>query len=502
MFSSLRHLLARWFGTAPQDNAAPEAHEAQHPSPEEVSEPSALQEAAAHNHLAPHDKNLLERARTQWQFGDWDSLAELDQDALQYHPDRAKLALLAAAGRLQTQRTDEARQYIRLAQEWGISKKLLTQILAAGVHNSLGRAAVLNKRPQRALQHFGAAIALGTPGADTRSLIQARTNEQLHQLGLADSKTALFNNQAADKSGPVTEDSPASLLTPATPVTPAAANIEQLAESVKAQSTKLDEQLKKQADELIRVRKFLDSSLKKEVANATKQIEAAMGLQAYFATGELPNVNTERHSWPISPDFALYLIELLETNDYDLIIEFGSGISTVIIAKTLAKMAPKRSGQPPVDFVSFDHLEKYYQQTHAQLAQAGLSEAVQLTLAPLQDWLAPNGKNYPYYACQPTLAAMAKKHAAKDLRLLVIVDGPPAATGPHARYPAGPLVLQHFAGAHIDLLLDDYIREDEKEIAKLWQNEIAAATLTYNVTERQLEKDACLIRVSHNKEKQ
>ena len=259
-------------------------------------------------------------------------------------------------------------------------------------------------------------------------------------------------------------------------------------------------QLKNQSDELIRVRKFLDSTVQREVANATKQIEAAIGLQNYFATGELPHINTERHSWPISPDFALYLIELLELNDYDLIVEFGSGISTSIIAKTLAKMAAKRSGKPPVDFVSFDHLEKYYQQTLAQLEHAGLAEAVQLNLAPLQDWLAPNGNTYPYYACQPTLAALAKKHPAAGLRLLVIIDGPPAATGKHARYPAGPLILQHFAGAHIDLLLDDYIRDDEREVAKLWQADVVAAKLSYAISERKLEKDACLMAVSNPKE--
>ena len=223
-------------------------------------------------------------------------------------------------------------------------------------------------------------------------------------------------------------------------------------------------------------------------------------MQNYFATGELPHINTERHSWPISPDFALYLIELLELNDYDLIVEFGSGISTSIIGKTLAKMAAKRSGKPPVDFVSFDHLEKYYQQTLTQLEHAGLAKAVQLNLAPLQDWLAPNGNTYSYYACQPTLAAVAQKHPADGLRLLVIVDGPPAATGKHARYPAGPLILQHFAGAHIDLLLDDYIRDDEKEIAKLWQNDIAAAQLAHTSAERKLEKDSCLITISPAKE--
>jgi len=138
----------------------------------------------ARAHMVPYDENLLERSRTQWQFGDWESLAKLERDTLQHHPDRAKLALLAASGRLQTGQDAEARQYIRLAQDWGVSKKLLTRILAAGVHNSLGRAAAIVGDNPRALQHFQSAIATGAPGSEARLLAQARISNQYHQLGL------------------------------------------------------------------------------------------------------------------------------------------------------------------------------------------------------------------------------------------------------------------------------------------------------------------------------
>lgn len=135
--------------------------------------------------VVPYDENLLERARMQWQFGDWPSLAQLNRDTLQHHPDRAKLALLAAAGRIQTGQEAEAKAYIRLAQDWGASKKLISQILIAGVHNSIGRAAAIGNQQHRALQHFENAIAIGTPGADAKLFTQARTGEQLSQLGLA-----------------------------------------------------------------------------------------------------------------------------------------------------------------------------------------------------------------------------------------------------------------------------------------------------------------------------
>jgi 2-polyprenyl-3-methyl-5-hydroxy-6-metoxy-1,4-benzoquinol methylase len=133
-------------------------------------------------HVVPYDENLLERSRTQWHFGDWESLAKLERDTLQHHPDRAKLALLVAAGHLQQGNSQAARQFTRLAQDWGCSKKLISQILISGVHNSLGRIAAIGNQQHRALQHFEKSISIGTPGSDNKLLSQARTGEQLNQI--------------------------------------------------------------------------------------------------------------------------------------------------------------------------------------------------------------------------------------------------------------------------------------------------------------------------------
>ena len=132
----------------------------------------------------PYDDQLLERVRSQWQFGDWVSLAALSRDALQHHPDRARVALLVAAGHQQLGDGASARHFTRLAQGWGCSNRLISQILIAGVHNTLGRAAAIAHQPARALGHFTGAIATGTPGTDVRLFAQARASEQLTQLGL------------------------------------------------------------------------------------------------------------------------------------------------------------------------------------------------------------------------------------------------------------------------------------------------------------------------------
>lgn len=159
------------------------------PAPVESKEPALAQAgdlapASEENNAHPvaYDENLLERSRTQWQFGDWASLAKLERSTLQHHPDRAKLALLAAAGHQQLGDVQGASQFVRLAQDWGCSRKLVAQILIAGVHNTLGRAAASLGNEAKALKHFKKALGLGTPGSDTPLLVQARAKEQLRLL--------------------------------------------------------------------------------------------------------------------------------------------------------------------------------------------------------------------------------------------------------------------------------------------------------------------------------
>lgn len=141
-------------------------------------------ETVSEQGMVPYDENLLERSRTQWQFGDWHGLVQLNRETLQHHPDRAKLALLAAAGRLQMGQATEAKQYLRLAKDWGIRKKTISQILIAGVHNSLGRAAAISNQKDRAAEHFQNSIKLGAPGSESRLLSSARIQYQYEQLGL------------------------------------------------------------------------------------------------------------------------------------------------------------------------------------------------------------------------------------------------------------------------------------------------------------------------------
>ncbi len=186
MFQILRHWFAKLFGLP--DPGGAQSSVDQKATITSQNELESVEICDSGTTVFPYDETLLEKARTQWQFGDWPSLVAIERDTLQNHPERAKIALLVSAGHMQWGDVSQAMQYIRLATDWGADKKLLSRILIAGTHNSLARAAAISGGQARAIKHFEAAIATGTPGADVRLLTQARVDAQLSQLRLFGSK--------------------------------------------------------------------------------------------------------------------------------------------------------------------------------------------------------------------------------------------------------------------------------------------------------------------------
>ncbi|MCG2582825.1 hypothetical protein [Massilia sp. TS11] len=130
----------------------------------------------------PFDEHLFERAKLQWQFGEWESLAAIGRDGLAHHPERATISLLIASACIQLGEPDAARPLIHQAKAWGCSRTLMARILISGVHNSLARTAVLSGREQLATRHFRAAVQIGSPGTDVPLLARARTETQQQQL--------------------------------------------------------------------------------------------------------------------------------------------------------------------------------------------------------------------------------------------------------------------------------------------------------------------------------
>lgn len=235
------------------------------------------------------------------------------------------------------------------------------------------------------------------------------------------------------------------------------------------------EALKQTKDSLKEVETRLLKDMNKGLGNAVKQVESFMRIQSFL--GDSDSLS-DFHGWPISPDIGLFLIDLMREQRYDLIIEFGSGTSTALFARAvqvlngMASESPNHTpglNLPNTDIVTFEHDKLYFTKTQHLLKSRGLEQGVQLVHAPLIDWT-EGDQAYLYYDCESTLRGLAEQYADRQLRILVLVDGPPGSTSTNARYPAVPCVFKAFARHQIDLVLDDASRPEEKQVIELWRS--------------------------------
>ncbi|GGP50348.1 hypothetical protein [Shewanella saliphila] len=273
-----------------------------------------------------------------------------------------------------------------------------------------------------------------------------------------------------------------------------------------------------QSKELDNLKNRLAWHIQKQAENSTKQIESFIGVQSFLESGSL---TMEYHGWPISSDIALFLLGKIKSNNYDLIIEFGSGTSTRLFAQAMQHdiigtqphiedLAPKRIGKDtrkneielvdylqdlPQRVLTFEHNKKYYDKTLASLQQNGLDNIVNLVHAPLVDCKI-NNDDYLYYSCDNALKHIADLFEGRTAKILVLIDGPPGATGPLARLPAVTKLLNHLGSHQMDLVLDDYNREEEKTIAERWKETIKARFIDIEEEIVPCEKGAWFCRVN------
>lgn len=154
--------------------------------------------------------------------------------------------------------------------------------------------------------------------------------------------------------------------------------------------------------------------------------------------------------WAMTPQTMQAVLRLIRTRDQvGTIVELGSGVSTSWMAK---EVAGKGNGR----VISFEHEERFAAVTRGQLDDARLLDHVDLRVAPLVP-VELDGQSYLWY----------QGHEDIDGIDLLVVDGPPGATGPQARYPAVPELWERLNDGCI-VVLDDAIREEEQEIIDRW----------------------------------
>lgn len=210
--------------------------------------------------------------------------------------------------------------------------------------------------------------------------------------------------------------------------------------------------------------------------NTIKQIEDFSSVRNFIDSGQKP---LNFHGWPISPDIAVRIVTMLSTAQYNGVLEFGSGTSTALIGRIIKRLIQDDVYEKPIPFFSFDHNEMYFERTKELLRAHDVLEFVTLNHCELVKERF-NDTDFRYYDCRDVINSFGKLFNNIKPKLLVLVDGPPGATNPHARYPALPIILQQINQDEFDLdfLVDDYNRREEKEVVERWKQDAENAGLS------------------------
>ena len=203
--------------------------------------------------------------------------------------------------------------------------------------------------------------------------------------------------------------------------------------------------------------------IQNEQINIYREIQSLIGLYR-FVDPALPL--PPMRDYAASPSHLLLLAEEVYRRKPNLVVECGSGVSTLVISYVLNKLGSGR-------IVSLDHDPKYAEITKQALVRHGLDHFVDIRIAPLQDVTLPSGI-WKWYSTE----------SVDDLYNidLLTVDGPPGPLQKLSRYPAGPFLFPKLTSDAV-VILDDAARRDERIIVNKWKKKYGPRTVEYTGTE-------------------
>ena len=197
--------------------------------------------------------------------------------------------------------------------------------------------------------------------------------------------------------------------------------------------------------------------LPERVAHAAEALEDALQAAQTVDLSWLGRTLTDE-GWELAADTLRLLTALVERLRPRHVIEFGSGVSTVVLARAAARCGGCR-------ITSLDHDPRFVRASGQALEEAEGRELVELQLAPLVA-RSRAGTLGPEYLIDPL--RLASKHAAD----LVLIDGPPDVLG--GRIGMLYQALDHSQSGSI-VLLDDAARRAERTALASWEERLGDA---------------------------
>ena len=160
------------------------------------------------------------------------------------------------------------------------------------------------------------------------------------------------------------------------------------------------------------------------------------------------------HGWEVTGEMAAFLFYLVRRHRPKLILELGSGSSTVLLAAALRANGTGR-------LVTVEHDPEHRNRTAQSLEQTELVDWVDLVETPLVEQ-AFGERSLQWY---DVAALLPNLPGSIDI---LFIDGPPGRLQPLSRYPALPVLRPHLS-PHALVVVDDGRREDEAQMIELWR---------------------------------
>ena len=201
-----------------------------------------------------------------------------------------------------------------------------------------------------------------------------------------------------------------------------------------------------------------------DVFTGYRQVEAMVDVRALISPrAPLPPLR----GWALSPDALRLIMSEIFARQPELIVECGSGSSSVWLGYMVQRLGTGR-------VVALEHDERFWSLTRDLLRAHRLDDVVEVRHAPLAPWHAGPEPTEP----RPDGAAESGIPGAQpwydvgavadlDKIGLLLVDGPPGTIGESARYPALPALLPKCADDAL-IVLDDTVRGGESAISDRW----------------------------------
>ena len=192
-----------------------------------------------------------------------------------------------------------------------------------------------------------------------------------------------------------------------------------------------------------------------------EQLEAYISLVS-FLQPRFPFPAIDKRA--IAPELALLLASKIIEQKPSLMLEMGSGISTVIGGYCLQKN----------DFgklISIEHDRHFADQTRSAIRLHGLTDFVEVVYAPLRQ---TNRRNDEYFWYDPFFLETISPRSVD----LLFIDGPPGRLRKLSRYPAIPFLYETLSDDAV-ILVDDANRNDESEMINLWLRDFPSLRCTY-----------------------